>query len=200
MSSVSVLRTELRKAIAQEYGNTDPAIIYEKLKASDVMRFEDLKDICATAKVPEWALSGIFSAYNVHGNAVTKDKFITFIQDEVKFEAGTSALNSDLSKEHASILSTFVEALCTKRTQAIAIRDSLSTERLKMSNVWVFVIRMNPPGTSEKFVRLATLCRLVDEYNLSFDIESFIDAIFAFFGTKLDQLDFEQFSALIRAF
>lgn len=200
MASISVLRTELRKAITQEYGKTDPGTIYESLKKSDVMRFEDLLDICALANVPEQSLSGIFSAYNVHGTAVTKDKFVTFIQDEVKFGTDARELNTELTKEQTSILSAFVDALCTKRTQAIATRDSLSTERLKMSNVWVFVVRMNPPGTSEKFVRLATLCRLVDEYNLSFDVESFIDAVFAFFGTKLDQLDFEQFASLMRTF
>lgn len=183
---VAAQRRTLRHEILSKFQGVAVEQIYEDIKSkeSPVLTFDDLSEICDAAEVPVQALAAIFAPYRVSTRRIAIDKFRSFLDDEVMCSGEEPAPVGTVTDAQAEILAAFTTAVRTRWH----------------SNVWVHLVRLNQAGTSDRYVRLATLCRLVDEYNLSFAIEDFIDAVFAFFGEKLDQVGYEQFAMLIQSF
>lgn len=193
---VALYRRQLRHTILANYQGVPSEAIYKDLKNPDLpsLFVQDLIPFCEELGIPERDLPAILAPYGIATNRISPDKLKKFLEDEVTCKTEESPLKSRVNDSQDKILTTFSNALRTRKTQA----DSTGT--VQMSSIWIYLVRMNPPGASDKFVRLATLCKLVDEYNLSFSVESFIDAVFSFFGEKIDQLDYSQFASMIRSF
>jgi hypothetical protein len=165
-----------------------------------VLFLRDLEPLCASAKVPASALPNIFGCYQVFTGRLSEEKLTLFLQDEVTCKAPPIIVNPQLNEEQIKVLLTFAAAVENRRTQAYWTKNGLSSEPLQFSNVWIWLVRLNPPGSGDKFVRLSTLCRVADELDLGIDLEDFVTSIFLFFQTKLDRLDYNQFSRFMEAF
>ena len=200
MNQVAKDRRTLRHEILKDFVGIESRKIVDVIKSPDLpyVTFDDLKPYCQRAKIPFEKLTDIFSLYEVFKKKISPEKFVKFIEDEVTCKTLEKNLNPNLTEDQIRILTEFTEAIKNHRTTAIA--DETLSERSLVSNMWIFVIRYNPNSNNSKYVRLATLCRIADELNLSFTTEEFIDSIFAFFGGKIDQLDFTQFVHLMEAF
>ena len=194
---VATYRRQLRHAILDDYQGVPCEQIYKDLKNPELPTLftQDLQKFYEPLGIPESQLSAILAPYGIATKRISVDKLKKFLEDEVTCKSEEGQLKGRVNDVQDRILTTFSNAIRTRKTQA---GDGTGT--VQMSSIWIYLVRMNPPGASDKVVRLATLCKLVDEYNLSFSVESFIDAVFTFFGEKIDQLDYGQFAALVRAF
>jgi hypothetical protein len=201
-NQVGAFRRALRHEILNMFPGFSSKAIYEQLKnpGMPVLVLSDLQQVCVGAKIPVSFLNGIFSSYNVFNSRISEEKFAAFLQDEVTCKGPTTILNPDLTKDQIQGLVAFVTAVKNRRTQAYWTQNGLSSERVHPSNIWVSLVKLNPQGSEAKFLRLATICRLVDDLDLGINVEDFIGAIFLFFGRKLERIDFDQFTQLIDAF
>ena len=186
-SKIAGYRRRLRHEILEKFQGIALEQVYEAIrnKEAPAMVIDDLKCFCDAAGIPVENLPAILAPYRVSAQRISLDKFKSFLDDEVLCKGEVADLTSRVTDEQAEILASFTSAVRTRSARA---------------NAWVQLVRLNQPGVSDRHIRLATLCRLVDDYNLSFSIDSFIDAVFAFFGEKLDELDYDQFTALLQAF
>ena len=230
MNQVGKDRKLLRHEILKDFAGIESKKIFEALKQEELpfITFDDLKPYYERCKLSREKLNDIFSVYNVFVQKISPKKFISFLEDEVTCKMLEENINPNLTENQLKILTKFVEGLKTHRTTPITGKQSggsrkdlasakgsnvsptrlvsdatftTITERTSLSSIWLFVLKYNPSNTkSDRYVRLAALCRIADELNLSFTTEDFIDAIFAFFDQKIDQLDFQQFVKLIQTF
>ena len=201
-SNLGAFRRNLRHQILDEFRGYSSEKIYYELKNPDLpcLFLADLQRFCEKGEIPVGIVPKILAPYRVYSNRISLSKFVSFLSDEVTCKLDENPLSNRVNDAHSQILTVFTDAIRSRRTQGNTCYDERRTENLQLSSMWVFLIKLNPPGSSDKYVRLATLCKLVDYYNLSFSVEEFIDAVFAFFGEKLDKLDFEQFALLMQAF
>lgn len=200
MNQTAKDRRALRHEILKDFQYVESKKIAESIKNPDLpfLTFEDLYPYCARAKIDPAKLTDIFSMYEVFKKKISPKKFVSFLEDEVTCKTIETNPNPNLTDEHIEILTNFAEAI--KNHKLTAISGEKLTGRSLISNMWCFVIRYNTNNGSSKFVRLATLCRLADDLNLAFTTEAFIDAVFTFYGMKIDQLDFPQFVQLMQTF
>lgn len=200
MNQVAKDRRTLRHEILKDFVGIESRKIVDAIKSPDLpfITFEDLRPYCERAKIPFEKLTDIFSLYEVFKKKISPKKFVSFLEDEVTCKTLEPNLNPNLTEDQINILTEFAEAIKNHRTTAIS--DETLSERSLISNMWIFVIRYNPNITNTKYVRLATLCRIANDLNLSFTTDEFIDAVFTFFGIRIDQLDFTQFVKLMQTF
>ncbi|OHT16831.1 hypothetical protein TRFO_12916 [Tritrichomonas foetus] len=200
MNQVAKDRRTLRHEILKDFVGIESKKIFEAIKREDLpfITFNELVPYCQRAKIPVEKLTDIFSLYEVFKKKISPKKFINFLEDEVTCKTLEVNLNPKLTDAQIKILTEFAEGIKNHRTTAISL-DS-TTERSLISNMWIFVVRYNPANSNEKYVRLASLCRIAAEINLSFSTEDFIEAVFTFFDKRIDQLDFTQFVQLMQAF
>lgn len=201
-------RKELRHAITNAYPHMDSLQIFNAMKKENeyVLFFEDLFEICQGANIPFNELKNIFASYQIFSKHLSKKNFIKFMEDEYS-PMTTSPLPNTLTKEQKEILQCFVHVLLERRTQAsppsnknLVYVHSLSSEKMLFSQHWIFAIKYNPPGSDDSRVRLAAFLKMIDEMNLPFSFDDFIDAIFNFFGQKIDSFDYDQFTRFIETF
>lgn len=195
-------RTDLRHEILKNFDGVPSKDIYYKVKVEEApyVTFEDLRVFSDSAKIPFDSIPDIFAAYGIFNKFISEEKFVRFLEDEVTNKTLEVVLPEGLASAQKNILVKFVDALTRRRTEyAVSSSSALSSGHSLIANMWVYAIKTNPPDCSDKFVRLASLCRLCDEFNVA-QVEDFIDAIFAFYESKIDQLDFQQFARLIEAF
>jgi hypothetical protein len=171
-----------------------------KNPALPVLFFRDLEPFCARAKIPISSLRNIFYCYQVFTNRLSEEKFTLFLHDEVTYKGPPVILAPELNDDQLSVLTEFAAAIKNRRTQAYWGKDGLSSERLLSSKVWISMIRMNPPGAGTKYVRVATMCRVADELDLGIDVEDFVTSLFLFFGSRIDRLDYTQFTRFMETF
>jgi hypothetical protein len=199
---VAGYRRTLRHEILNSFVGVSSKEIYQQLKDPSLptLFLRDLEQFCTKAKIPVSALQGIFSSYQVFTHRLSEEKFTLFLQDEVTCKGPVVNLNPELTQDQIKGLVSFAAAVMNKRTQAYWTSNGLSSENLHTSNCWISLVKLNPPGSDEKYLRLAALCRFVDELDLGINVEDFISAVFLFFGKKIDHLDFNQFTQLLDAF
>ena len=200
MNQVAKDRRALRHEILKDFVGIESRKIFEVIKKPELpyITFEELRPYCKRANIPFEKLTDIFSLYEVFKKKICSKKFVNFLEDEVTCKTLEANLNPNLTDDQIQILTEFAESIKNHRTTAIA--DEKLSERSLISNMWIFVVRYNPNITNTKYVRLATLCRISDDLNLSFTTEDFIEAVFTFFGARMDQLDFTQFVRLMQTF
>jgi hypothetical protein len=180
-----------------------------KTPGENQIKFSDLDSYCAAAKVPTNALPGIFSAYRPFVARISEATFVKFLQDEVGFTSSECDPNPNLTDHQAAAIKSFVSIVKSRKTHNYhsthpllgdTQRDSSVGARYQLSFIWNYLTRLNSLQTGENVVRVATLCRLAAEMELRTSAEDFIDALFAFYQRKLDQIDFNDFVQLMEAF
>ena len=201
--SVEVARRKLRLEVTNSFPNLSPLDIYERIKKKERpdIFFDDLESYCNSALINSKLLPDIFSCYNVSSPRVKKDRFIKFLADGVGTCDFQPEVPSSLSEEQVAILDRFCKTLKSRKTQGLPVFPcSGVSERSSLSNLWTSLCRMSPQREKLTHVRLAALCQIASELNMSFTSEEFLDALFNFFGTTLDAIDFQQFAHLMETF
>ena len=183
------IRNKLRAQIEAAFPTLSSCDIFNKIKKPEnaYIVFEDLYPFCDAAGIPYSRLDTIFSPYQLRNNLISEAKFETFYTDEFLTAAPPVPLREDISPETVLILRSFTTAVKARTSPHPSVR-------------WGQIIGKNPPLSEPSKIRLATLCRLCDEYNLPFKASHFIDAVYDFFGKKFDSLNFEEFSELMSTF
>jgi hypothetical protein len=200
-------RRSLRHAILKEFPGADLLDIVQRIKSPEKKRihFSDLERFCNSANIPPTSLPGIFSAYHVFINRMSVDRFTKFLRDEVICKEDVLPLSPTLLDHQISALNQFVYIVKSRKTRGYLpqIRESAHTvsfERFQLSTTWSALLKLNTGSPTISFIRLATMCRLAAEFELGISTEDFIDAIFAFYGRKLDQINFSEYAQLMEAF
>jgi hypothetical protein len=195
-------RNSLRRAIVGAYPDVMSSQIYAALCPPDreCLRMADLVPFCRSANADPQLLRDMFLTYGVCTDSITRDKFIQFIDDEVTCNSLNTGLPPLLTDVQTAILSKLCKAIRSRRIQSSpASLDAISEVRTT-SQLWIHVIRMSPKQSQVTNVRVASLCRLARDFNLTFSAEDLIDALFAFLGHKCESLDFAQFTRLVQTF
>ena len=188
-SATLSLRTKLRSVIGNSFPNLTAEEIFAQIKKPEnaYVLFEDLYPYCDAANISYDKLPIIFSPYKIRDDLISSEKFTDFYNDEFLTAAPPIPISDNLSPESVLILKSFASAIKARTDPHPSVR-------------WSTIICKNPPLTEPSKIRLATLCRLCDDYNLPFKVSHFIDAIYEFFGKKFDALNFEEFSRLMATF
>ena len=182
-------RKQLRSKVSEIYPKQTADDIFGKIKKEGNFFIieSDLLPFLEKANIPQTKLKDIFAPYGVRNLMITPKQWKIFFDDEFNTAAPPEIIREDILDLYVAILRTFSSAI-------------VSRTHSHPSQRWSYIVSRNPPSAGTSRVRLASLCRLCDEYNLPFPIESFIDAVFDFFQEKIDSLDFEQFSRLMSTF
>jgi hypothetical protein len=202
-------RRSLRHEVLRTYPGFYLNKIAEQIKSPDSKRisFSDLHRFCESANIPISTLPGIFSSYKVFIGRMSEQKFVEFLRDEVTCKQDEPPLSPTLTDDQATLLTQFVAIVKSRKTRDYLPQvrkegesPTLSGERYTLSATWSTLMRMNASQTSEKYIRVATLCRIAAEIELPTTTEGFIDALFAFYGRRLDQITFDEFAQLMETF
>lgn len=182
-------RKKLRAAISELFPKLSAEEIFDKLKQENnfYVTFDDLIPLFAKAEIPTEKFNYIFDPYQIRNKLISAKQFKKFFEDEFSPSAPQEDICGIVSDEHALILKVFASAIKARTAPQPSVR-------------WAYMVSKNSPQFPSSSVRLACLCRLCDEYNLAFSTDDFIDAIFEFFGEKIDSLNFTQFSNLMSTF
>jgi hypothetical protein len=203
---VAASRRALRHQILSTFPGVPLKVIFAQVKAAgeSQITFPDLEPYCASINVPVKTLPAIFSVYRPFVTRISEEVFVTFLQDEVRFTSTEREVNHNLTDDQATIIKSFVGIVKSRKTHEYhsgeplgAKSQSLVGARYRLSFIWNYLPRLNPLHSGENVVRVATLCRLAAEMELPASTEDFIDALFAFFQRKLDQLNFNEFAQLM---
>jgi len=201
---VASYRRTLRHEILKAFPGVALKDVSAKLRApgQDCIRFADLAPYCCSATIPAAALPGIFSAYKVYVDRISEAKFINFLQDEVRFKLDQLPSSPNLSESQTAALRSFASIMKSRKTHDYRAGgpSQRGSTPYQLSYLWSYLTKLNSVQTDEKHVRVATLCRLAAELEIPVTAEEFIDALFAFYGRKLDQIDFNEFVRLMEAF
>ncbi|EAX91693.1 hypothetical protein TVAG_092790 [Trichomonas vaginalis G3] len=189
-SSKSInLRSQFRSHLEKAYPGKNAGEIYSALlpNGQAYLLFSDLENLCLDAQIPVEKINDIFHPYISRKNMISGSQFEQFFKDEFTTGSNQPDVPEGVSNETVLVLRAF----------ATAIRLRLSPHP---SERWAKLIQRNPPSAGSSKLRVATLCRLCNEYNLPCDTEDFIDALFEFLGTKTDAIDFQQFNSIMGTF
>lgn len=199
---IGIWRKSLRHQIIQSFHNLNSKQIYYAIKNPDLPALfsPDLEPFCKEIEMPVSLLPDVFSPYEIFNSRIKENNFIRFIEDEVTCESIEIQLPTNLKDEQIAIINKFANALRNRKLQSNLNGDSITSERSSIARQWTFVVRLNTSTDHNNHVRIAALCRLAQEMNLTFPPEAFIDAIFTFFGKKLDELNYDQFTQLMTTF
>ena len=187
--NVISLRNKFRAQLDVEFPSLSPIDIFTKLKnqESNKLNIVDLAPICERANIPVNMLEKIFSPYNNRDSYISQKKFESFYKDEYLNSTTKVTTVNETSPENSLILRSFCNALKAKK-------------KLSATELWSYVVRHNVSQTEQSRARVATLCRLSDEYNMPFNAARFIDAMFEFYGRKMESINFQEFLDLITTF
>jgi hypothetical protein len=206
---VADYRRALRHEILCAYPGFYLNKIAQQIKSPDSKRIylSDLHRFCESGQIPISSLPAIFSSYKVFIGRMSEQKFVEFLRDEVTCRHDEPPLNPALTDNQATLLTQFVAIVKSRKTRDYMpqVREkagspTLSGERYALSSTWSTLMRMSTGQGSEKYIRVATLCRIAAEIELQTTTEAFIDALFAFYGRRLDQITFDEFAQLMEAF
>ncbi|OHS95635.1 hypothetical protein TRFO_38230 [Tritrichomonas foetus] len=183
--TVTLQRRNLRNAICERFPGMQPSDIFTKIAQPKckIIFIQDLEEYCKIAEIPAVALDSIFAPYGVKDVQIALPHFITFLNDDFPVHDNTPRLNSELTDKQTFILSKFLGILRTKFGSTLSQR-------------WNSALTRNPPNTLNTTLRLSALCHLYQDMNLPFTSSEFVDALFAFYGEKVEGISFSQFGEL----
>ena len=198
--NVEIARRKLRLQILDAFPNTPSAAIYDQLKKKERQNlfFEDFESI---ATIDKSLFPDIFLCYNVSSTRIKKDQFVRFLEDGVQTGEYCADVPASMSDEQIAILDRFCKTLKSRKTQGLApSMCSGAMERSSVSHLWINLCRMSPNREKVTHVRVASLCQIAADLNMSFTASELIDALFTFFGTTFESLDFAQFTRMMETF
>lgn len=186
--TISLHRRNLRKAICDSFPGENPEKIFKKIapSRSHVITMYDLEPYCEMGKIPAASLDMIFSPYGVKEVQIALPQFIQFINDDFPNYDTEPHLNPEITQKQKFILSKFLGVLRTKYGTTLSQR-------------WNSALTRNPPNTLNTTLRLSALCHLYQNMNLPFSVSEFVDSLFAFYGAKIEGINFAQFGSLFSA-
>jgi hypothetical protein len=182
------LRKDLRQAISDNFPNDSSAVIFDKVRQQKKLyiQMSDLESYCEKVLCPAATLDTIFAPYGVKEMVINKLQWISFLDDDFPVWADGPPPQS-LTERQFFIVSKFVTHLRTKFGGTVQQR-------------WQSVLARNPPNTLNTELKLSALCQLFVHSTLPFSVNEFVDALFVFFGGKIDSISFAQFGDFLRAF
>jgi hypothetical protein len=182
------LRKDLRQAISDTFPTDSAVGIFDKIRQKSKLYIEmnDLETYCEKVLCPAAALEILFAPYGVKDLFINKLQWTAFMDDD--FPVWTDGPSpASLTDRQFFILSKFITHLRTKFGGTVTQR-------------WQAVLARNPPNTLNTELKLSAMCQLFAHTTLPFASSEFVDALFAFFGEKIDGINFAQFGNFLRAF
>lgn len=182
-------RRKLRAIINQTFPQRSSEEIFDLLRreANQFILVQDIIPLAERVEIPASRVDDIFIPYHVRNHMISKKQFKTFFEDEFSTSIQVEVAKNEVSDENRMILTAFASAVRSRAPPQPSTR-------------WAFIVSKNSPNAAPSHVRLASLCRLCDEWNLAFTPEQFIDAVFQFLGERVESLDFTQFNEMMRIF
>ena len=183
-------RRNLRQVLNDVFPKTDPEIIFERVKKprAEFVEINDLEPYCEKANCPAAVLENLFGPYGVKNLLINRSQWINFMKDDFPLYIEKEDLAAEpLNQRQNFILKKFVEGLLTKFGS-------------KMSDKWNAAILRNPPGALNDTLKTTALCKLYENMNLPFSTAEFIDALFLFYGERIDGITRPQFQDLFTSF
>ena len=152
------------------------------------MTFEELKRYCALAKIPFESLEPMLAPYGARGvTHLSKKQFVSFFEDEIYTSQPVFLLPRTVTKPQAKLLKHIIDSV-KKRTEP------------RLYQMWIFMIKYNPQGSDQNVLRVASICRMAVELEMIDSPKELVSAIFAFFGQKLESINYDQFTRFIQMF
>jgi hypothetical protein len=182
------LRKDLRQAISANFPTDASDIIFDKVRQTSkpYIQIDDLESYCEKVLCPASALELIFAPYGVKELVINKQQWIAFLDDDFAVWTDDPSPNA-LTERQFFILSKFLTHMRTKF-------GGTTTQR------WQAMLARNPPNTLNTELKVSALCQLFVNTALPFAVSEFVEALFAFFGAKIDYISFDQFGSFVRAF
>lgn len=181
-------RKNLRDTVTDTYPNMKPDDVFDRIRkpGSAFIEWMDLEQVCEKANCPAAVLEDLFAPYGTKALVVTKAQWEKFLNEgfPVYKSSGEAAALCD---RHKFLLVKFIMGMKTKFGATIGEQWNASLAR-------------NPPNTINTILRISALCHLFQNMNWPFAPGEFVDALFAFYGEKVEELTYAQFSALFNAF
>lgn len=183
-------RKNLRQAICQSFPGKEPEDLFMTICKQNSIQFINmaaLEPFCQKASVPAAVLHNIFAPYGTKDVLVTREQWVKFINDDFPDYENTFKAPTQLTDKQSFILTKFLGVLKTKFGATLSAR-------------WNSALARNPPNTLNTTLRISALVHLFNVMNLPFSNADFVDAIFAFYGEKVEGISFAQFGQLFDAF
>ena len=183
-------RKKLRQILADKFPCQTTETIYSNLiqKNATFLTFEDLKKYCALAKIPFESLGPMMAPYGARGvTYMSKKQFVSFFEDELYTSQPVFLLPKTVTAQQAKLLKHIVDSV-KKRTEP------------KFYQMWVFIIKYNPQGCDPNEIRVASICRMAVELEMVDNPKDVVAALFAFFGKKIEAINYDQFVMFVQMF
>lgn len=191
---------ELRKLLRHIVTATFPTLstdqIYDKIKPKFQlsMTTTDLKPFCKAIELPFSKLTIVLTPYGIYDQSISKKNWKCFMEDEFSCSFPTIPIPSKLTSTQTTFFSRFVNIIGSRASSINQSRHSF------ISDQWCYVARFNPTGSKGNTLRLSAFCHILKELDILIKPEDFINAMFVFFGKKLEELDYQEFAQFIQAF
>lgn len=186
--SITLHRRNLRNAICEAFPGETPAAVFKKIARpkSQLITLFDLEPYCQKESIPAAVLETIFAPYGVKDVEISLPQFIQFLNDDFPNYDTDAHINPAITDKQRFILSKFLGFLRIKFGTTLSQR-------------WNSALARNPPNTLNTTLRLSALCHMYESMNLPFTVSEFVDALFAFYGDKIEGITFAQFGDLLTA-
>lgn len=183
-------RKNLRLAINNAFPGVKADEIFDSVKkqGSSFVELYDLEPYCEKVNCPAAVVNSIFTPYGSKNVVITKEQWVAFMNDDFPILTETPAPGvARLDQKQRFLLSKFVAG--------VEMKFGSSPDQR-----WRKALARNPPNTVNTALKLSALCHIFECMMLPFTVPDFIDAIFAFFGEKIDSITFDQFGTLFSSF
>ena len=180
-------RDNVRQQINDAFPNVKPEDIFERVKkpGSQFIELYDLEPYCEKANCPAAAVQNVFAPYGTKNMLITQAQWVNFMKQGFPLHQD-SPVTAPLDERQRFLLTKFVQSLQIKFGRS-------------MGDKWNAALLRNPPDAVNTSLKLSALCQLFENMNLPFTVSEFIDALFIFYGEKIDSISKVQFGDLFSA-
>jgi hypothetical protein len=179
-------RKNLRQAVVEASPGISDTFDRVKKPNAQFITMDDLEPYCERISCPAAALENVFAPYNVKALMITQGQWKAFMEDDFPVHP-RNACPEGLTDRQTFILSKFVTSIKTKFGGTLSQR-------------WSTALARNPPNAINTQLKVSALCRLFENTNLPFSVSDFVDALFLFYGERVEAITFAQFVSLLNGF
>jgi hypothetical protein len=180
-------RKNLRQAVNNAFPHQSAKDTFDQIvQRRAFITPEDIEPFCEKIRCPAASLENIFAPYGVRNLLITSVQWIKFMQDDFP-QWQMPEVEQGLNDRQTFLLTKFLASFKTKFGGTLRQR-------------WNAALARNPPNTLNTTLRISALCRIFECTNLPFSVSDFVDALFVYFGDKVEGITFHQFCQLLNAF
>jgi len=183
------LRKDLRKAISEAFPFKTSFFIFESLKPKHqvYVTFNNLIKYFRVCGLGIETAALIFAPYGIRDSKITQKQWKTFFDDDFCLLSPSNPVPEYMGKRQIDCLKNVIASIL-KRTGS------------ELSTIWVFMMKFNPSGSSNKCLRVSAFCHVISELGITESIDMFIDSLFSFLGKHVMHLEYQEFVTFVKTF